>query len=619
MEAQSKYAALRTYFGHTAFRPGQEVLIDAILAGRDALGIMPTGGGKSICYQIPALLLPGVTLVISPLISLMKDQVANLERAGIPAAFINSSLPPEELRQVYRRAQSGEYRLLYVAPERLDTGAFSALAQRVPISLVAVDEAHCISQWGQNFRPSYLRIPDFVASLPRRPVVAAFTATATAEVQADIRRLLDLRDPVCSVTGFDRPNLFFDVQRPRRKLPALLEILRARSEQTGIVYCATRASAEKICSALTDEGISAACYHAGMSDEARRASQEDFRFDRKRVIVATNAFGMGIDKSNVDFVIHYHMPKSLEAYYQEAGRAGRDGGAADCILFYAPGDVETAKHLIQTGGNEELTEAQQALVRQRDFARLRTMTAYCTTTKCLRGTILDYFGQPHPPTCGNCGNCRSRYELRDITVPAQMILSCVYRIREKLGYGVGRALVVQTLRGSRDQRVRSLRLDQLSTYGLLKDQSAETVRGYIDRLEEEGFLRTDPEHFTLAATPAAADVLFHGQAVILPVRVELAEIAGKKGKHKAPSAPAVAPDPGLLAALKAVRTQRSLEEHVPAYLVFTNAALSDMAAKAPRTMEAFLEVSGVGKYKAERYGELFLQAIADYLGEKSEE
>ena len=353
-----KYEVLKHCFGHSRFRQGQEELVDAVLSGRDALGIMPTGGGKSLCYQIPALLLGGITIIISPLISLMKDQVAALKNAGISAAYINSSLTAEQLRLVYRRAREGAYKLLYVAPERLETEGFAALMQAVTVSLVAVDEAHCISQWGQDFRPSYRSIPDFVASLPQRPPVTALTATATAEVQQDIVRLLELHDPVRCVTGFDRPNLFFDVQRPKNKMSALLDLLRTRRDKTGIVYCATRAAAERVCRTLCSRGVAAVCYHAGMEDGERRASQDDFQFDRKNVIVATNAFGMGIDKSNVNFVIHYNMPKSLEAYYQEAGRAGRDGEAADCILLYSAGDVETAKFLIQSGG-EELGDAER--------------------------------------------------------------------------------------------------------------------------------------------------------------------------------------------------------------------------------------------------------------------
>ena len=607
-----KYSVLKTYFGHTAFRQGQETLIDAILSGRDALGIMPTGGGKSLCYQIPALLLPGVTLVISPLISLMKDQVAALERSGIPAAYINSTLSLEELRQVYRRTRQGAYKLLYVAPERLDTEGFASLAREMDISLAAVDEAHCISQWGQNFRPSYLKISDFVASLPHRPVVAAFTATATVDVQRDIVRLLDLGAPVSCVTGFDRPNLFFDVQRPKNKLSALLALLRQRRDKTGIVYCATRASAESVCEALCEAGISAVCYHAGMEDDARRRSQEDFQFDRKSVIVATNAFGMGIDKSNVGYVIHYNMPKSLEAYYQEAGRAGRDGEPADCILLFSTGDVETAKFLIQNSGSEELDQEAQERIRRRDYERLRIMVGYCRTTGCFRGYILDYFGQKHAKTCENCGSCKSMYQHEDITVAAQMALSCVRRVREHLGYYVGKTLIVQTLRGSRDRRVLQLGLDTLSTYGLMRQLPAEKVRGYLDFLEAEGYLQTNPDHFTLEPTAAASAVLFGGRAVSMPVRLDQGpENEEKTVRRREPSLLAAQAE-ALFETLRASRARIAREESVPAYIVFSNAALADMAAKAPGTMAEFLQVSGVGAVKAARYGERFLRVIADH-------
>ena len=607
-----KYEALKHYFGHSRFRQGQEELIDAVLSGRDALGIMPTGGGKSMCYQIPALLLPGITLVISPLISLMKDQVAALKNAGISAAYINTSLTAEQLRLVYRRAREGEYKLLYVAPERLDTDGFSSLMQTVTVSLVAVDEAHCISQWGQDFRPSYRSIPDFVASLPQRPPLTALTATATAEVQQDIVRLLRLRDPVRCVTGFDRPNLFFDVQHPKNKMTALLALLQTRRDKTGIVYCATRAAAERVCETLCSRGIAAARYHAGMEDGDRRASQDDFQFDRKNVIVATNAFGMGIDKSNVNFVIHYNMPKSLEAYYQEAGRAGRDGEAADCILLYSAGDVETAKFLIQNSG-EEFSDEERDALRRRDYERLKIMTGYCKTTRCLRGFILDYFGQPHGETCGNCGNCRRTYQLEDITIPAQMILSCVVRVREALGYYVGKTLIVQMLHGSRDQRVLQLGLDKLSTYGLMQRLSAEKVLAFLDHLEEEGYLHTNARHFTLEPGAAVNAVLFGGEKVSMPVRVEPA-VMGTEKKRRRKDALAISPTGAddLFSALKAERTRLAAAEGVPAYVVFSNATLADMAAKAPRTMEDFLDVSGVGEVKAARYGEAFLKVIAAY-------
>jgi len=607
-----KYSILKQYFGHGAFREGQEVLIDAILSGKDVVGIMPTGGGKSLCYQIPALLLPGVTLVISPLISLMKDQVTALKKLGVDAAFLNSSLSAEQLHRVYSRVRKGMYKLLYIAPERLEAGGFSALSQELPISLVAVDEAHCISQWGQDFRPSYLKISDYIAALPRRPVVAAFTATATNEVQQDIIRLLNLESPVCNVTGFDRPNLFFDVRRPKNKLSALLALIREREGKNGIVYCATRASVEKICAALCGRGVSATRYHAGLEESERRQNQDDFQFDRKSVMVATNAFGMGIDKSNVSFVIHYNMPKSLEAYYQEAGRAGRDGEPADCILLYAPGDVETARFLIQNAGSEALSESDLALVRRRDYERLNAMTGYCRTTKCYRGYILDYFGQEHGESCGNCGNCNGSFQVTDITIPAQMILSCVMRVKERLRYYVGKTLIIQTLRGSKDQRVLDLGLDRLSTYGLMDKLSSEQVRAYIDFIQLEGYLRTNPLHSTLEPTQSASAVLFGGRRVSMPVRKDHTSEGVAKERRSQAAPPGGAEAEGLFSILRAVRAQIAQEESVPAYIVFSNATLTEMAAKAPHTMEEFLEVSGVGEVKATRYGEAFLKAIATY-------
>ena len=609
-----QYEALKYYFGHSQFRQGQEALINAILSGRDVLGIMPTGGGKSLCYQIPALVLEGVTVVISPLISLMKDQVAALSEAGIQAAYLNSTLTPQQMQLVYQRTREGAYQLLYVAPERLDTAEFSALVEQISVPLVAVDEAHCISQWGQDFRPSYLNIAAFVQRLPRRPVVAAFTATATGEVQADIVRLLELREPLRMVTGFDRPNLFFDVRRPKQKTPVLLRLIQERQDKSGIVYCATRSAVERLCKSLCAKGIAATRYHAGLDEEERRQNQDDFQFDRKTVMVATNAFGMGIDKSNVGFVIHYHMPKSLEAYYQEAGRAGRDGEPADCILLYSNGDVETAKYLIENSGNDLLTQEEQDAIRQRDYDRLNAMVGYCKTTRCYRSYILSYFGQNAPTSCGNCGNCKGDYENRDITVHAQMILSCILRIRQRTGYYVGKTLVTQTLQGSKNRRVLDMGLDELSTYGLLPKTSAREIRDEIEFLEQEGYLRTNPEHQTLEPSKSASAILFEGKKVSMPVRIDRIEEENgdrRKGPKKAAGAlPEEAK--GLYNVLKALRMKLAQEQDMPAYIVFSNATLTDMAVKAPRTMPEFLGVSGVGEVKAEKYGEAFLKAIAQY-------
>ena len=591
--------------------------MDGILAGRDVLGIMPTGGGKSICYQVPALLLPGLTLVVSPLISLMKDQVAALTAAGVPAAFLNSSQSLEEGRQVWSGLRRGAYRLLYVAPERLENQRFAELAAGRDISLVAVDEAHCISQWGQDFRPSYLGISSFVDSLPRRPVVAAFTATATGRVQEDIAFRLALREPVKVVTGFDRPNLYFEVRRPKNKLTAVVELVSRRRGRSGIVYCATRAQVERVCAALEEAGLSATRYHAGLPEEERRQNQDDFQFDRKPVMAATNAFGMGIDKSNISYVIHYSMPKNLESYYQEVGRAGRDGEGAECILLYAPADVVTARYLIEHGGEREGPEPDMEL-RRRELERLNRMAEYCKTGRCLRGFILDYFGQAHGETCGNCGSCKGLFEEADITVPAQMVLSCIKRVKDKLGYYVGAALIIRVLRGSRDQRIQTLGLDGLSTYGLMRGESRERVRAYLECLENEGYVFTDPAHSTLRPTAAAGDVLFRGQQVTMRLRVEEAPVSRtdrRSARPAASAAPAVSTGPigadeGLMTALKAERFRLAQRDEVPAYIVFSNATLADMAAKLPRTLDEFLDVSGVGAVKAQRYGEEFLAVIA---------
>ena len=608
----NKQELLRRVFGYSDFRPGQEALIDGVLSGQDVFGIMPTGGGKSMCYQIPALMLPGITLVVSPLISLMRDQVLALRAAGVPAAYINSSLTSAQAKQLYRNLAQGQYKIIYVAPERLDGEGFGEIIFGLRLSFLAVDEAHCISQWGQDFRPSYLRIIQFIQRLPRRPVVGAFTATATDQVRQDVERLLGLRNPVRMVTGFDRPNLYFEVSHPELKDRELKRLLAARQDKSGIIYCSTRRKVESVCEMLKDLGYAATRYHAGLEEEERAANQEDFLYDRKTIMVATNAFGMGIDKSNVSFVIHYNMPKSMEAYYQEAGRAGRDGAPAECFLLYSAGDVQTARFLIENGtDNEEMDPQQKALVRQQDLKRLDAMVGYCKATACLRGYILEYFGQNHPEACGNCGNCREGLEEVDITRESQMILSCVKRARDALGYYVGQDLISRSLRGSRDKRVLELGLQNLTTYGLMKDKGRSQIRAIIGALEGEGYLRTDLEHQSLCLTEKAGAVLYRGKKVTM-----LQEKEEEKPARGIPKAMAAA-DGDLFDCLKELRMTLAKEAGVPAYVVFSNATLEDMAKKKPRNLSEFKRVSGVGELKAQWYGKQFLERIRQFQEENT--
>lgn len=605
---QDQYEVLYRYFGYTAFRSGQAELIDAQLSGRDVFGIMPTGGGKSLCYQIPALMLEGITLVVSPLISLMKDQVTALKNMGVSAAYVNRSLSAEQIRLVLRNIQQKKYKIIYIAPERLLTESFLAAISNLKIAMVAVDEAHCISQWGQDFRPSYLRIADFLKLLKVRPVVSAFTATATQEVRDDVERILGLQNPLRIITGYDRPNLRFAVVQPKSKPLALLDFIEARPGKCGIVYCSTRKEVEKVCQMLQNKGISATRYHAGLSEEERHTNQDDFVYDRCKVMVATNAFGMGIDKSNVGYVIHYNMPQCIESYYQEAGRAGRDGENADCILLYSPSDIRTAKFLIQhPTENEELSEEERSNLVKKALIRLDAMVGYCNTSRCLRGYILEYFGQEYPQLCGNCSNCESTAEQRDITEYAKMILSCIYRIHEQLGYSLGITLVVRVLHGSREKRIKELRLDRISTYGLMNHVPRAEIREMISALENQGYIMTHPDRGDLNLTDKAREVLFHGEKVKMLVRKKKRE---KSRKEDASSNPNTA---GLLEELKALRLTLAKEENMPAYIVFSNATLKDMAQKAPVTMAEFLAVSGVGKFKAERYGQRFLTAIKKYM------
>lgn len=606
--ALDKHAVLKEYFGFAAFRTGQEEVIDSLLDGRDAVGIMPTGAGKSLCFQIPSLLFEGVSLVVSPLISLMKDQVGSLRQSGVEAAFLNSTLTLPQMRTVLRNARAGKYSLLYVAPERLEAEDFLEFAHDASIPFVAVDEAHCVSQWGQDFRPSYLRIGEFVESLPRRPVLGAFTATATPQVRDDVVHLLGLRAPHVVTTGFDRKNLYFEVQSPRSKPAALKEFLRARGKKSGIVYCLTRRIVDEVCKDLCRAGYSATRYHAGLTLEERRRNQERFQADDARIMVATNAFGMGIDKSNVSYVLHYNMPKNMESYYQEAGRAGRDGSPAECVLFYGGQDVITNQYFIEKDrGNEELDEETLRRVRESERNRLKKMVSYCRTTDCLRATILGYFGEDAPAACGRCSNCLRDFEQEDITVPAQKILSCVLRMKER--YGV--SLLVNTLRGSRSERVIRLGLDELSTYGIMRDESERSLRAKIDFLIARGFLvLTDDEFPVVRTTPASKGVLFRGERLMMPVakrtQKELAAESEKLSMLAGPS------DAELFEGLRALRRELASAQGVPAFVVFSDATLRDMCEKLPRTPEEMLKVSGVGQVKLARYGETFLEVIREH-------
>lgn len=606
---------LKQYFGYDSFRPGQDELVQAILSGRDTLGIMPTGAGKSICYQVPALALPGLTLVVSPLISLMKDQVGALNEAGVPAACINSAMSFEEMRDALYFAGRGQYKLLYVAPERLTAPFFLDFARRVPISMVTVDEAHCISQWGQDFRPSYLKILDFLAALPQRPLVSAFTATATAEVRDDIIRALGLEEPFVITTGFDRPNLYFAVEKPSSKPSALLAHLMQRRDKSGIVYCSTRKTVEEVCDMLLSRGLPATRYHAGLDPEERLANQDDFLYDRKTVMVATNAFGMGIDKSNVSFVIHYNMPKNMESYYQEAGRAGRDGEAADCILLYNGQDVRTAEFLIEhshENEDESMDEQTRRQLIERDMERLKQMTFYATTTDCLRRYILNYFGEKASLCCGHCGNCDTNFEEVDATMDARKILSCVYRLDERRLH-FGKTVVAAVLTGSKSEQINRFHLDTLSTYNIMHEQTAVRVRQLIDVLLERGLLTADPERYNALFLTQTGNALMRGRGELrikLP-REKKPETAARRTEELAADV-----DEKLFEKLRTLRTKVAQRAGVPPYVVFSNATLADMAARQPKSEYELLGVRGVGEAKARRYGAEFVDCIRAYLEAK---
>lgn len=602
--------ALKVLFGYDSFRPGQKPVIDSILSGRDAFAVMPTGAGKSVCYQIPAVLLPGITLVISPLISLMQDQVKALNEAGVAAAFINSSLSEKAFSETVIKTRQGLYKIIYVAPERLITDGFLSLAKEVRISMITVDEAHCISQWGQDFRPSYMKIVEFVRLLKERPVISAFTATATEQVREDIICTLGLKDPYTQVTGFDRENLYFQVEKPKNKDQYIFDYLHENPGDSGIIYCATRKNVDNLYEMLKDRGISVAKYHAGMSAAERKKMQDDFVFDYTGIVVATNAFGMGIDKSNVRFVIHYNMPQSMENYYQEAGRAGRDGLYSKCILLFAPQDIMINRYLLDHKDMTELDPDDRETVRERDRKRLQVMERYCYTTDCLRNYILKYFGENPESPCGDCGNCQREFETLDMTEEAKKIINCVYETRGRYGKNI----IIDTVAGAKTARLEEIKASGYQSYGVLASANRNLLRRLMEQLVMEGYLVVgDYQVIKLGDFHALKD-----PAVRVLVKItdedKLPKQAAKLPKNKKQAKGMESLTSAgfrLFEELRKLRLEIAREESMPPYIIFSDKTLIDMAAKAPASKNEMLKVSGVGEYKFEKYGERFLAVIQD--------
>lgn len=641
---QAALEALTRYFGYDSFRPGQQGIVEALLAGRDVLGVMPTGAGKSVCYQIPAALSPGATLVISPLISLMRDQVDALNDLGLPAAFINTTQTPDEQAMVFAQAAAGQIKLLYVAPERLETGRFRDFAARTPISLIAVDEAHCVSQWGQDFRSSYLGIGDFIAGLPQRPPVGAFTATATERVRRDIVGLLGLRNPAVTVTGFDRPNLYFDVVKLETKYKAawVARYVADHTDESGIVYCATRKTTEALADTLNQMGHPAVAYHGGMLPDAREAAQRDFITDKVPVVVATNAFGMGIDKSNVRYVIHHNLPESIEAYYQEAGRAGRDGEPSRCTLLWNESDIVTRRRLLDNDyENERLTPEEQEIVRQSKRRLLDGMVGYCRTTDCLHRYMTRYFGQElssnagstagediaadssQSGRCGACSNCESTFETIDVTRVAQAISRCVHDVGQRVGSGK----IVKILRGSRAQDLAWLNPERMPTFGMLKDVNEARVRDVLSQMATDGYLSIAEGRMPIvmfgarAAETAAPDFHYEIKRV---ERKSAAAVSGRSGGVADTADSANVPgdalgsyipdddEESLFQKLRELRRTIAQEIGKPPYIVFSDKTLRDMARIKPVTNAQFLAVNGVGQHKLDLYGQRFMQTVASF-------
>lgn len=606
--------ALKVLFGYEAFRQGQKEVIDNILSGRDVFAVMPTGAGKSVCYQIPAMLLPGITIVISPLISLMQDQVKALNEAGIPAAFINSSLSENMFYETVNRARQGVYRIIYVAPERLVTDSFLELAQNIRISMLTVDEAHCISQWGQDFRPSYMKIVEFVRLLDRRPVISAFTATATENVRDDIVCTLGLVNPYTLVTGFDRENLFFQVEKPKKKEQYILDYIAEHEGDSGIIYCATRKNVDNLYDLLKSRGISAAKYHAGMSAEERKRMQDAFVFDYISIVVATNAFGMGIDKSNVRFVIHYNMPQSMENYYQEAGRAGRDGLDSKCILLFSPQDIVINRFLLERKEMSDLDETDKQTIRERDSRRLQVMEKYCYTTECLRNYILKYFGENPDKPCGDCGNCLHEFETLDMTDEAKKIINCVYEANGRYG----RNIIIDTVSGAKTARLEEIGAAKYKSYGVLASSNKNLLRRLVEQLVLEGYL-TVGDYQVLKMGDISR--LKNTDARVLVKITDDDKLPERTAAYnKKAKATDVLTSAGyeLFDRLRKLRLELAREENLPPYIIFSDKTLIDMAAKVPVSKSEMLNVSGVGENKFSKYGESFLSVVEKCAGEYPE-
>lgn len=606
---------LKTYFGYDTFREGQEKIVEAILTNRDVLAIMPTGAGKSICYQIPALMLPGITLVISPLISLMQDQVKALNDAGIHAAFINSSLTENQISKALYLAASGRYKIIYVAPERLENYEFLEFARNVEISMVTVDEAHCISQWGQDFRPSYLKIVEFIKNLPKRPIVSAFTATATEEVKNDILCTLSLADPEVVITGFDRKNLYYSVENIRRKDEFIMEYIEKHPTESGIIYCATRKNVDNLFELLFKRGVSVTRYHAGLTNETRKKNQDDFIYDRTPVIIATNAFGMGIDKSNVRYVIHYNMPQSMENYYQEAGRAGRDGENSQCILLFSLQDVMIDRMLLDNKDFSDVDEEDEYLIRQRDIRRLQTMEGYCKTTGCLRNYILEYFGEKTSGPCDNCGNCHREYHEVDMTAEAKWVVNCVAETRGRYGL----TIVLGTLMGAKRARLRELRTEQYKSYGALSGHSEAELRTLISQMTEMGYLYQTQEKYSVLKLGNITPLKDENIRVIMRTYEEKEPDKKKKIQktvRKRSTDALTSAGYDLFEILRKLRLEIAKEESMPPYIIFSDKTLIDMCVKKPSDEEEMLNVSGVGANKLKKYGQRFLEEIQKFCTER---